>query len=165
MRNTSTTPPEVQCVVILNISPPLQKTFSRDTVLYMKKSNWIWVIVTIVVIGGLVSLLVVQAKKPGKYDTVAQCITDSGATFYGTFWCPHCQATKAMFGKSAKKLPYIECSEPSGKGQLQVCADANIEGYPTWEFADGSRLTGERTLEELAAKTSCTPALELDIAK
>ncbi len=119
----------------------------------------IWSIVIVLVVGGLVGLLVVQAKKPGKYDTLAQCISDSGAKFYGAFWCPHRQATKAMFGKSAKKLPYIECSEPNGKGQLAVCTDAKVEGYPTWEFADGTRISGERTMQELAEKSNCTAAL------
>ncbi len=126
-----------------------------------KRTRTILTIASIIlVIGALVILLVVQAKKPGKYDTVAQCIADSGATFYGAFWCPHCQATKAMFGKSAKLLPYVECSQPSGKGQLQVCTDAGITGYPTWRFADGSELSGERTMAELAAKTNCTDALQ-----
>lgn len=126
-----------------------------------KKSVWKWIVGTIVVVGGLVSLLVVQANKPGKYDTVAQCIADSGATFYGTFWCPHCQATKALFGKSAKLLPYVECSQPSGKGQLPICEEAGIKGYPTWRFADSTELSGERTMAELAAKTNCTAVLEV----
>ncbi len=130
-----------------------------------KKTNWVFIGVVVLLIVGLVGFLVVQAKKPGKYDTVAQCISDSGAKFYGAFWCPHCQATKAMFGKSAKKLPYIECSEASGKGQLQVCTDAKIEGYPTWEFADGSRLGGERTMQELVEKTNCQAALDIDNSK
>ncbi len=125
-----------------------------------KKSVWKWIVGTIVVVGALVSLLVVQANKPGKYDTVAQCIADSGATFYGTFWCPHCQATKALFGKSAKLLPYVECSQPNGKGQLPICEEAGIKGYPTWRFADGTELSGERTMAELAAKTNCSAALE-----
>ncbi len=113
-------------------------------------------IIGILIVGGIVSLLVVQAKKPGKYDTLAQCINDSGATFYGAFWCPHCQATKAMFGRSAKLLPYVECSEPDGQGQLPICTEKGIKGYPTWVFADGSELNGERTLEELATKTNCS---------
>lgn len=112
-------------------------------------------IIGLLVVGGLVSLLVVQAQKPGKYDTLAQCINDSGAKFYGAFWCPHCQATKTMFGKSAKLLPYIECSQPSGKGQLPICDKASIKGYPTWRFVDGTELSGERTFAELAAKTNC----------
>ena len=114
-----------------------------------------WIII-LVVIGGIVSLLVVQAKKPGQYDTFATCLKDSGATFYGAFWCPHCQATKAMFGRSAKLLPYVECSTPDGKGQLPICADKEIQGYPTWVFADGSQLSGEQSLESLAEKTSCS---------
>lgn len=30
-----------------------------------------------------------------------------------------------------------------------------IEGYPTWIFKDGSRLTGEIPLPTLAEKTQC----------
>jgi hypothetical protein len=93
--------------------------------------------------------------QPGKYDTFAQCLEDAGATFYGAFWCPHCQEQKAMFGKSSALLPYTECSLPSGQGQTQACIDAGIESYPTWEFADGSRLTGVRQFNELTEKTGC----------
>ncbi len=121
-----------------------------------KKINWTILVIAILVIGGLISLLVVEARKPGKYDGLAQCIADSGTKFYGAFWCPHCQATKAMFGKSAKLLPYVECSQPSGKGQLPVCDAIGIKGYPTWIFPDGSQLTGEQTIQALAAKTNCS---------
>lgn len=115
-----------------------------------------WVIALLVI--GLAIFGIVRAKqKPGALDQFATCIKDSGAKFYGAFWCPHCQAQKQMFGlKSAKLLPYVECSEADGKGQLQVCVDANIQSYPTWEFADGSRVTGEQALTILAEKTSCT---------
>ncbi len=92
---------------------------------------------------------------PGKYDTFAQCLKDKGAVFYGAFWCPHCQATKKLFGSSQKLLPYVECSAPDGNAQTQACIDKKITGYPTWEFADGSRLNGEIALEQLAEKTSC----------
>jgi thiol-disulfide isomerase/thioredoxin len=109
------------------------------------------VIGLLVVIG---ALFVASAKTPGKYDELAQCITDSGAKFYGAFWCPHCQAQKALFGKSAKKLPYVECSNQD-QTQTQVCIDAKIEGYPTWEFADKTRVSGEQTFADLAAKTNC----------
>lgn len=121
----------------------------------MKKRNIITFAIVIFVVAGLVSLLVIQAKKPGKYDTLAQCINDSGAKFYGAWWCPHCQATKAMFGKSAKLLPYVECSTPDSKPTRQ-CTDAGIQGYPTWVFADGTRVSGERTMAELAEKTNCS---------
>ncbi len=113
-----------------------------------------WGIIIAIIIIGVGSSFFVSAQ-PGKLDTFAQCLKDKGAVFYGAFWCPHCQATKAMFGRSAKLLPYTECSTPDSKGQLQVCQDKKIQSYPTWEFADGSRLTGERTLQELSDKTGC----------
>jgi hypothetical protein len=49
----------------------------------------------------------------------------------------------------------VECSTPDGQNQTQICIDKKISNYPTWEFPDGSRITGERTLNELAQKTSC----------
>lgn len=119
------------------------------------------------IIGGIVVLAIAAGafvyfgtppKTPaelGALDTFAQCLKDKGAVFYGAFWCPHCQATKALFGSSAKLLPYVECSNPDGTTRTQTCIDKKIESYPTWEFPDGVRLTGERTLQELAEKTSC----------
>ncbi len=101
---------------------------------------------------------------PGKYDVFAQCIADSGATFYGAFWCPHCQAQKKLFGSSAKLLPYVECSTADGSHQTQVCIDKGINSYPTWELKDGTRLATENsagvTLETLSAKTSCPLPVE-----
>ncbi len=91
----------------------------------------------------------------GKYDAFAQCLKDKGLTFYGTFWCPHCQNQKKLFGASAKYLPYVECSTPDGKGQLDVCKEKGIEGYPTWTFPDGASMSGELSLEVLAEKSTC----------
>lgn len=115
-------------------------------------TSWIVTVAAVVLIIGAI---VWYAGRPGKYDTFASCIADSGAKFYGAFWCPHCQAQKALFGKSAKNLPYTECSTPNGQSQTQVCIDAGVKSYPTWEFADGSRKTGEATLAELASLTMC----------
>lgn len=112
------------------------------------------IILLIIAAAGIV-LVVQSATRPGQYDEFATCLKDSGAKFYGAFWCPHCQAQKKMFGKSQKKLPYVECSTPDGKGQKPICIDAGIEGYPTWIFADGSQLSGEVELTTLAEKTSC----------
>ena len=89
------------------------------------------------------------------YDEFASCLDSKEVKFYGAFWCPHCQNQKKMFGGSDRLLPYIECSTPDGKGQNQVCKDAQIKSYPTWEFADGERKTGEVPLADLAAKTGC----------
>lgn len=113
------------------------------------------VAVAVLLVTGLAFLNKEQDNGPGEYDTLAQCLKDKGATFYGAFWCPHCQEQKKLFGKSAKLLPYVECSTPNAQGQLQVCTDKEIKGYPTWEFSDGSRVAKTMQLEELAEKTSC----------
>lgn len=115
----------------------------------------ILIVLGITILTGGIFLLVRLQSIPGKYDVFAQCLKDKGAVFYGAFWCPHCQNQKAMFGKSAKLLPYVECSTSDGRVQLQICKDKNIEGYPTWEFADGSREVGEVSLSRLSEKTEC----------
>ncbi|MDQ5901432.1 MAG: hypothetical protein QG580_147 [Patescibacteria group bacterium] len=115
-------------------------------------------VIVVAVIGGLVILQSASQKNagvPGQYDALASCIAESGATFYGAFWCPHCNNQKKAFKDSVDLLPYTECSTPDGNGQTQVCIDANIQSYPTWAFADGSRLAGEQDLQTLAAKTGC----------
>lgn len=112
-------------------------------------------IIGLVIFGAIVGLLAYQGSKPGKYDTFAQCIADSGATYYGAFWCPRCQEQKAMFGRSGNLLPYVECSQPDRK-QTQICIDNDITGYPTWIFADGTRQPGMLSLEQLAQATNCS---------
>lgn len=116
-------------------------------------------VIAILIVGTVVTAVMRSGDTtialPGQYDGFAQCIKDSDAVFYGAFWCPHCQAQKKMFGNSAKLLPYVECSTLDGSNQLPICADKGIKNYPTWEFADGSRLTGEVTLLQLSEKTSC----------
>ena len=120
----------------------------------MNSKRIIWAIVGVVLVG-LAVFIIKAPVKPGELDTFATCLAEKGAKFYGTFWCPHCRNQKALFGRSARLLPYIECSTPDGNSQLEVCKEAKIEGYPTWEFADGTRLSGEIPLETLAEKTSC----------
>jgi thiol-disulfide isomerase/thioredoxin len=126
----------------------------------MDKNIKIFVSVIAILIVGTIGAILLQSKagpaQPGKYDTFATCLKDKGAIFYGAFWCPHCQAEKKLFGSSVKLLPYVECSNPDGQSQNQTCNDKKITGYPTWEFADGSRLSGEVPLQQLADKTSCT---------
>ncbi len=93
---------------------------------------------------------------PGELDGFTQCLADKQVKFYGAFWCPHCQAQKKIFGKSAKLLPYIECSNSDGKTQTQICIDQKITSYPTWEFpGEPEKQPGELTLAQLAEKTGC----------
>jgi hypothetical protein len=88
-------------------------------------------------------------------QTFAGCLTGKGAKMYGAYWCPHCQNQKAMFGDDWKNINYIECSLPNRQGQTEECREAAIMGYPTWEFADGSRIEGEATFQQLGEKTGC----------
>jgi hypothetical protein len=123
-----------------------------------KDSSTMYLVGGLIIAVAIVGAVVYMAKKSPasrELDSFATCLKDQGAVFYGAFWCPHCLATKKLFGRSADKLPYVECSTPDGNGQTPACAEKKIESYPTWEFKDGSRLTGELTLETLSAKTSC----------
>ncbi len=119
--------------------------------------NKLYILIGLVVVvgGGLIGYGVWQSSQPGEYDKVAQCLTEKGTKMYGAYWCPHCQAQKKLFGNSFQYVTYLECAEPGGQGQTQVCQDAKIEGYPTWEFGDKSRVSGEQSIEELAKKAGC----------
>lgn len=92
--------------------------------------------VAILIVVGLGVFMNRGANGPSKYDDFAKALKAGGAEFYGAFWCPHCQAEKALFGPSKRYLPYIECSNPD-QSQTQACIDKKIESYPTWMFKDG----------------------------
>jgi glutaredoxin len=82
---------------------------------------------------------------------LAAQLTAAGVTMYGAFWCPHCSRQKEMFGQKAwGMVQYVECAPQGYNGAPAVCAAAGVDGYPTWVFADGSQVSGERTLEQLA---------------
>lgn len=117
-----------------------------------KLSRWL---IIIIILASLTGWYAYSQSQPGELDDFAVCLTDKGAIFYGAFWCSHCQNQKATFGKSAKLLNYIECSTPDGRGQTSECDAAGIQGYPTWEFQDGSRQSGELSLETLSSQTNC----------
>lgn len=121
-----------------------------------KKKQYAIYGVIIAAVIGLIVFAKVRPEGPGEFDAFADCLTEKKAVFYGAFWCPHCQDQKAMFGRSAKRLPYVECSTPDGQSQNQTCTDKKVESYPTWEFADGSRETGTLSMSRLAEKTGCS---------
>jgi thiol-disulfide isomerase/thioredoxin len=101
----------------------------------MKSKFAIFVVVIVIIVVGL-GVFMDKAKGPGKYDDFAKALATEGAEFFGAFWCPHCQAEKALFGSSKQYLPYIECSNPN-QSQVQICKDNKIESYPTWRFKNG----------------------------
>ncbi len=111
--------------------------------------------IVLIAIAGFVYFLIKTPGKSGRLDSFATCLKDSGAVFYGAFWCPHCHDQKALFGRSVKNLPYVECSTPDGQSQKQECTDKGVKSYPTWEFQDGSRRDGVLSLQDLSDITSC----------
>jgi hypothetical protein len=89
-----------------------------------------------------------------KIDNLATCLQDK-ATFYGAFWCPNCAIQKELFGNSMSKIKYVECSTGEKEPQKEICDNEKIENYPTWIFADGTRMIGTAKLETLALRTGC----------
>lgn len=119
----------------------------------------------------LTSVSVAPAPAAGKYEPAAlekfaACLAEKGAKMYGASWCPHCQAQKADFGAAARVLPYVECGmgPRAQDGQAPACAAVRIVGYPTWVFADGTRLEGEKSFAVLAAQAGCAAPAELAAA-
>ena len=57
---------------------------------------------------------------------------------------------KDLFGASADRLPYVECS-PQGRGgpKASVCIKEKINSYPTW-FIKGKRYQGVLKPDRLA---------------
>lgn len=114
----------------------------------------------IILVVGIAIFLIVNSPSSSSngdtYTAFTQCIAASGAKFYGAYWCPHCNDQKDLFGDAKDELPYVECALPGNPNTMtQECKDAGIEGYPTWIFADESRLSGTQSLETLAEKTAC----------
>lgn len=83
---------------------------------------------------------------------LAQHLKQTGAKMYGAYWCPHCHDQKQLFGKQAFSIvDYVECSDPQNpRQQKQVCSQAKIEGYPTWEINGKLLEARQQSLSELA---------------
>lgn len=124
----------------------------------MGKQHIVWIVLLIVVIGvavgGLWHLDQQAAPKRGAYAALTRCLSERGVKFYGAFWCPNCAAQKALFEGSEKKLPHIECSLPD-RSRNELCAEADIKDYPTWEFNGNKRCTGVLKPEVLAHLSGC----------
>ena len=105
-----------------------------------------------------------QAEPTGPEDpnirALAEFLADEDVLFYGASWCPHCQEQKRLFGASASRLPYVECS-PAGPNTPQApsCSSAGVKSYPTW-IINGRAIAGEvLSLARLANETGFPGAL------
>jgi uncharacterized membrane protein len=91
----------------------------------------------------------------GEAETdLARHLAKVGAKEYGAYWCPHCYEQKQLFGKPAyKELNYVECSTDGKNAQPQVCKEAGVKYFPSWQI-NGELTSGVKTLEELADLTN-----------
>jgi uncharacterized membrane protein len=81
---------------------------------------------------------------------LATHLRDSGARFYGAYWCPVCQDQKELFNASAHRLPYVECTPEGRSGGLNfVCVANEVKDYPTWVI-NGRRHVGLVPVARLA---------------
>lgn len=81
---------------------------------------------------------------------IASCLKDKWAIFYWTTRCSHCNRQKEMFWDATSLLPFIDCDKES-----EICTKAEIKWYPTWVFADGTRIEWAQEITTLSEKTWC----------
>jgi len=98
--------------------------------------------------GGFQPPAVTERSSPEQI-ALATHLKESGAKFFGAYWCRYCNKQRQMFGAEAlRQLPYIECDadgyEAAGDGRCNA-----ITGYPTWEI-NGKLYGGYKTLGALA---------------
>ena len=105
----------------------------------------------------LVTVVVFSYSSPpvvGQFDAFAQCLTEKGAKFYGSWQCGHCSTQKTMLGSSMKYVDYVECGSLSGPVS-QACIDAGVQAYPTWVI-NGKTYVGVQSLQTLSSLTGCS---------
>lgn len=81
---------------------------------------------------------------------LAQHLQQSDAKMYEAYWCTVCRWQEKQFGPEAYSLiTTIEC-DPRGKNaQPELCRQAKIRAFPTWEI-NGQLYEGGMQLEQLA---------------
>ena len=116
------------------------------------KNISLFFMLSIIVLSTLLSACSNISEKPisGSLDPLAICLTEKGATMYGTQWCTHCQAQKKMFGNSFQYIIFVDCDKNSVE-----CSKAGVEGYPTWSI-NGTNYPGEQSVDKLALLSGCS---------
>mmetsp|Transcript_41579 Transcript_41579/g.48496 ORF Transcript_41579/g.48496 Transcript_41579/m.48496 type:complete len:266 (+) Transcript_41579:89-886(+) len=88
---------------------------------------------------------------------LSEYLKSKGSVMYGAFWCPHCRNQREIWGREAwDNIGYVECSSKGYKGEPNLCALKNVDGFPTWSFGKESKengdnlVGGEMPLEQIA---------------
>ncbi|WP_018231527.1 vitamin K epoxide reductase family protein [Thioalkalivibrio thiocyanodenitrificans] len=85
-----------------------------------------------------------------RLERLALHLDDTGARYYGAYWCPACQQQNRLFRGAYEHLPYVECSPDGRHGRpAGECVTAGISNFPTW-IIRGRRYEEILTPEELA---------------
>ena len=90
-------------------------------------------------------LVAVHAVASPNLADFARCISRAGATYYTADWCPHCRRQNSMFGDAIRYVRSVDCTDGCD----------GIRSFPTWTFADGSRVSGVASFDLLASRTRC----------
>jgi hypothetical protein len=114
------------------------------------------IIAIVIVVVFAIAVFFIRHRQTSRLDAFAKCLTAKQAKMYGAYWCPHCEDQKEKFGSSFQYAPYVECGIKGSKGIEPVCTQANIKRFPTWIFADGTRVEGSHELEFLGEQTGCS---------
>ncbi|MGF1515593.1 MAG: vitamin K epoxide reductase family protein [Elainellaceae cyanobacterium] len=81
---------------------------------------------------------------------LAKHLSDIGAKKYSAYWCPHCHEQQRLFGQEAfEYVDYVECAPDGYNAKPQMCRDAGVEGFPSWEI-NGELYSGTIPLNQLA---------------
>lgn len=94
-----------------------------------------------------------RSTRGTREEALAQCLTDKGIKLYSASWCRPCQWQKRQFGSALSKLAYVECD--ASVASDSDCREAGIRSYPTWRFPDGRKVSGARSLSEMARLSGC----------
>lgn len=87
---------------------------------------------------------------PSPEVALANHLNQVGARMYATYWCGYCRRQQEMFGPEAvQRLTIIECDPRGQNAQPQLCRQAGVSGFPTWEI-NGRQYPGMYPLERLA---------------
>lgn len=93
------------------------------------------------------------ASTPPKNPKVALAmhLKNSNAKMYGTYWCSVCAWQREQFGEEAfSQITYIECDPDGHNAQPNLCNQARVSAYPTWEINGQVQSPGGYPLQELA---------------